>query len=262
MQKERLYIYDTTLRDGQQTQGVQFSIDEKLTITRSLDGLGVDYIEGGWPGANPVDSELFDRREETKAVFTAFGMTKRSGRSAANDEILSAVLNSGTSAVCLVGKSHDFHVEKALGISLDENLTNILSSINHLVDQKKEVIFDAEHFFDGFKDNPDYAIKTLKSALDGGAKWVVLCDTNGGCLPSEIGKIIEDVIKQGIAGDNLGIHAHNDTENALANTLAAIDAGVRQIQGTLYGLGDRCGTANLTSITPTLFLNQPIISNL
>ena len=174
MQKERLYIYDTTLRDGQQTQGVQFSIDEKLTITRSLDGLGVDYIEGGWPGANPVDSELFDRREETKAVFTAFGMTKRSGRSAANDEILSAVLNSGTSAVCLVGKSHDFHVEKALGISLDENLTNIFSSINHLVDQKKEVIFDAEHFFDGFKDNPDYAIKTLKSALDGGAKWLSL----------------------------------------------------------------------------------------
>ena len=257
MQKERLYIYDTTLRDGQQTQGVQFSIDEKLTITRSLDGLGVDYIEGGWPGANPVDSELFDLREETKAVFTAFGMTKRSGRSAANDEILSAVLNSGTSAVCLVGKSHDFHVEKALGISLDENLTNIFSSINHLVDQKKEVIFDAEHFFDGFKDNPDYAIKTLKSALDGGAKWVVLCDTNGGCLPSEIGKIIEDVIKQGIAGDNLGIHAHNDTENAVANTLAAIDAGVRQIQGTLNGLGERCGNANLTSIIPTLLLKQP-----
>ena len=257
MQKERLYIYDTTLRDGQQTQGVQFSIDEKLTITRSLDGLGVDYIEGGWPGANPVDSELFDRREETKAVFTAFGMTKRSGRSAANDEILSAVLNSGTSAVCLVGKSHDFHVEKALGISLDENLTNISSSISHLVDKKKEVIFDAEHFFDGFKDNPDYAIQTLKSALDAGAKWVVLCDTNGGCLPSEIGKIIEDVIKQGIAGDNLGIHAHNDTENAVANTLAAIDAGVRQIQGTLNGLGERCGNANLTSIIPTLLLKQP-----
>jgi len=243
MQKERLYIYDTTLRDGQQTQGVQFSIDEKMAITRSLDVLGVDYIEGGWPGANPVDSELFERKEKTKAIFTAFGMTKRSGRSAANDEILSAVLNSGTSAVCLVGKSHDFHVEKALGISLDENLTNIANSISHLVDNNREVIFDAEHFFDGFKDNPDYAVQTLKSALDAGAKWVVLCDTNGGSLPNEIRKIVEDVINYGIAGDCLGIHAHNDTENAVANTLAAIDAGVRQIQGTLNGLGERCGNA-------------------
>mgnify|MGYP001161447762 FL=1 len=257
MQKERLYIYDTTLRDGQQTQGVQFSIDEKMAITRSLDSLGVDYIEGGWPGANPVDSELFERTGKTKAIFTAFGMTKRTGRSAANDEILSAVLNSGTSAVCLVGKSHDFHVEKALGISLDENITNISSSISHLVDNKREVIFDAEHFFDGFKDNPEYAVQTLKSALDAGAKWVVLCDTNGGSLPNEIGKIVEDVINYGIAGNCLGIHAHNDTENAVANTLAAIDAGVRQIQGTLNGLGERCGNANLTSIIPTLLLKQP-----
>ena len=257
MQKERLFIYDTTLRDGQQTQGVQFSLNEKLSVIRSLDDLGVDYIEGGWPGANPVDSELFERIEKTKANFTAFGMTKRSGRSAENDEILSSVLNSGTSSVCLVGKSHDFHVEKALGISLDENLINISSSISHLVNNKREAIFDAEHFFDGFKDNSSYAIQTIKSALDAGARWVVLCDTNGGCLPNDIRKIVDEVIRQGISGDRLGIHAHNDTENAVANTLAAIDSGVRQIQGTLNGLGERCGNANLTSIIPTLLLKKP-----
>jgi len=257
MRKERLFIYDTTLRDGQQTQGVQFSLNEKLSVIRSLDDLGVDYIEGGWPGANPVDSELFERIEKTKANFTAFGMTKRSGRSAENDEILSSVLNSGTSSVCLVGKSHDFHVEKALGISLDENLINISSSISHLVNNKREAIFDAEHFFDGFKDNSSYAIQTIKSALDAGARWVVLCDTNGGCLPNDIRKIVGEVIRQGISGDRLGIHAHNDTENAVANTLAAIDSGVRQIQGTLNGLGERCGNANLTSIIPTLLLKKP-----
>ncbi|NCW07082.1 MAG: hypothetical protein EBW35_07825 [Rhodobacterales bacterium] len=257
MQKERLFIYDTTLRDGQQTQGVQFSLNEKLSVIRSLDDLGVDYIEGGWPGANPVDSELFESIEKTKANFTAFGMTKRSGRSAENDEILSSVLNSGTSSVCLVGKSHDFHVEKALGISLDENLINISSSISHLVNNKREAIFDAEHFFDGFKDNSSYAIQTIKSALDAGARWVVLCDTNGGCLPNDIRKIVDEVIRQGISGDRLGIHAHNDTENAVANTLAAIDSGVRQIQGTLNGLGERCGNANLTSIIPTLLLKKP-----
>ena len=257
MQKERLFIYDTTLRDGQQTQGVQFSLNEKLSVIRSLDDLGVDYIEGGWPGANPVDSELFERIEKTKANFTAFGMTKRSGRSAENDEILSSVLNSGTSSVCLVGKSHDFHVKKALGISLDENLINISSSISHLVNNKREAIFDAEHFFDGFKDNSSYAIQTIKSALDAGARWVVLCDTNGGCLPNDIRKIVDEVIRQGISGDRLGIHAHNDTENAVANTLAAIDSGVRQIQGTLNGLGERCGNANLTSIIPTLLLKKP-----
>ena len=255
MQKERLFIYDTTLRDGQQTQGVQFSLNEKLSVIRSLDDLGVDYIEGGWPGANPVDSELFERIEKTKANFTAFGMTKRSGRSAENDEILSSVLNSGTSSVCLVGKSHDFHVEKALGISLDENLINISSSISHLVNNKREAIFDAEHFFDGFKDNSSYAIQTIKSALDAGARWVVLCDTNGGTLPHEVDKIVKEVIKH-IPGKNLGIHAHNDTDNAVANTLIAVDAGVRQIQGTLNGLGERCGNANLTALIPTLALKS------
>ena len=260
MQKERLFIYDTTLRDGQQTQGVQFSLTEKLSVIRSLDDLGVDYIEGGWPGANPVDSELFERIEKTKANFTAFGMTKRSGRSAENDEILSSVLNSGTSSVCLVGKSHDFHVEKALGISLDENLINISSSISHLVNNKREAIFDAEHFFDGFKDNSSYAIQTIKSALDAGARWVVLCDTNGGCLPNDIRKIVDEVIRQGISGDRLGIHAHNDTENAVANSLAAVLSGVRQIQGTINGLGERCGNANLMSLIPTFFLKKDFSS--
>ncbi len=260
MTKERLYLYDTTLRDGQQTQGVQFSTAEKVQIAQALDALGVDYIEGGWPGANPTDSAFFEVAPKTSARLTAFGMTKRSGRSAENDDVLAAVMNAGTQAVCLVGKSHDYHVTHALGISLEENVENVRASVAHLVAQGREALFDAEHFFDGYKDNPAYATEVCRAALDAGARWVVLCDTNGGALPSEVGRIVSELVAAGLPGDRLGIHTHNDTENAVACSLAAVDAGARQIQGTLNGLGERCGNANLTALIPTLLLKEPYAS--
>ena len=255
--KDRLYLYDTTLRDGQQTQGVQFSTEEKHEIAAALDHLGVDYIEGGWPGANPTDSAFFAAAPKTKATFTAFGMTKRAGRSAENDEVLAGVLNAGTRSVCLVGKTHDFHVTTALGITLEENLDNIGKSVAHLVAQGREALFDAEHFFDGYKANPDYALACCKAAYDAGARWIVLCDTNGGALPSEVFEITGQVIEAGIPGDHIGIHTHDDTGNAVANSLAAVNAGARQVQGTLNGLGERCGNANLTTLIPTFLLKEP-----
>jgi 2-isopropylmalate synthase len=258
--KQRLSLYDTTLRDGQQTQGVQFSTDEKRQIAAALDNLGVDYIEGGWPGANPTDSAFFDAAPDTQATITAFGMTKRSGMSAENDDVLAAVMNAGTSAVCLVGKTHDFHVTTALGIPLDENIDNISRSVAHLVAQEREALFDAEHFFDGYRANAPYALSAIRAAYAAGARWIVLCDTNGGTLPSEVGRITAEVIAAGIPGDRLGIHTHNDTENAVACTLAAVDAGARQIQGTLNGLGERCGNANLTALIPILLLKEPYAS--
>jgi 2-isopropylmalate synthase len=257
---DRLYLYDTTLRDGQQTQGVQFSTPEKIRIAQALDALGLDHIEGGWPGANPTDSAFFEAAPETRATMTAFGMTKRAGRSAENDDVLAAVLNANTPAVCLVGKTHDFHVTEALGITLDENLDNIRASIAHCVAQGREALFDAEHLFDGYKANPDYALACLRAARDAGARWIVLCDTNGGTLPDDIGRITAEVIAAGIPGDRLGIHTHNDTETAVAGALAAIMAGARQIQGTLNGLGERCGNANLTTLIPTLLLKEPYAS--
>ncbi len=260
MTKTRLTLYDTTLRDGQQTQGVQFSTPEKHRIVEALDALGIDYIEGGWPGANPTDSAFFEEVGHTKATVTAFGMTKRAGRSAENDDVLAAVMNAGTKSVCLVGKTHDFHVTAALGITLDENVENIRASVAHIVSQKREALFDAEHFFDGYKANPDYALTCLHAAFDAGARWIVLCDTNGGTLPSEAGRITKAVIASGIPGTHVGIHTHNDTEMAVAATLAAVDAGARQIQGTLNGLGERCGNANLTSLIPTLLLKEPYAS--
>ncbi len=260
MTRDRLYLYDTTLRDGQQTQGVQFSTAEKQQIAAALDALGVDYIEGGWPGANPTDSAFFDAAPQTRARLTSFGMTKRAGLSAENDDVLAAVMNAGTQAVCLVGKTHDFHVETALGITLAENTENIARSIAYLVAQGREALFDAEHFFDGYKANPDYALETLRAAHDAGARWIVLCDTNGGTLPADIHRITRAVIDAGIPGDRLGIHTHNDTEQAVAGSLAAVDAGARQIQGTLNGLGERCGNANLTALIPTLVLKEPYAS--
>ena len=257
MTRDRLYLYDTTLRDGQQTQGVQFSTQDKLRIAAMLDDLGVDYIEGGWPGANPTDSAFFEAVPETRATMAAFGMTKRAGRSAANDDVLAGVMNAGTAAVCLVGKTHDFHVTEALGISLEENLENIRASIAHLVAAGREALFDAEHFFDGYKANPDYALAAIHAAHAAGARWIVLCDTNGGTLPDEIGQITRAVIASGVAGDRVGIHTHNDTETAVAGSLAAIDAGARHIQGTLNGLGERCGNANLTTLIATLLLKDP-----
>ncbi len=260
MSKERLYLFDTTLRDGQQTQGVQFSTSEKHQIAQALDRLGIDYIEGGWPGANPTDSAFFEDAPQTRATFTAFGMTKRAGISAENDDVLAAVLNANTPAVCLVGKTHDFHVDKALGISLAENTANIAQSFAHIVGQGREAIFDAEHFFDGYKSNPDYALEAIHAAYDAGARWIALCDTNGGTLPHDIHDITSAVIASGIDGARLGIHTHNDTENAVAGSLAAVQAGARQIQGTLNGLGERCGNANLTSLIPILLLKEPYAS--
>ncbi len=255
---ERLYIYDTTLRDGQQTQGVTFSLEDKNRISNLLDNLGVDYIEGGWPGANPTDSDFFDQKNSfINAKLVAFGMTKRFGRSAENDEVLSEIVNSRTSVVCLVGKSHEFHVKQALGISLEENMELIVSSISYLKSLGKEVHFDAEHFFDGFLSDPQYSTRIVQEALKAGAKWVILCDTNGGCMPDQIYSTVQELSKAGLDTNKLGIHAHNDTENAVANSLAAVSAGVRQIQGTLNGLGERCGNANLISIIPTLLLKKP-----
>ena len=260
MKRERIYLYDTTLRDGQQTQGVNFTVDDKIRISNALDELGIDYVEGGWPGANPTDSDFFDTNPQLKATFTAFGMTKRSGKSAENDEVLSAVLNANTPGVCLVGKAHDFHVIKALGISLEENLSNISDSVRHIVSKGREALFDCEHFFDGYRENPDYALKAAKVAYEAGARWIVLCDTNGGALPSQVFSATKAVIDSGIPGDRIGIHTHNDTEHAIANSLAAIDAGARQVQGTLNGLGERCGNANLVTLIPTLLLKDPYSS--
>jgi len=260
MTRERLFLFDTTLRDGQQTQGVQFSTAEKRQIAAALDGLGVDYIEGGWPGANPTDSDFFAQAPRTRATMTAFGMTKRVGRSAQNDDVLAAVLDAATPAVCLVGKAHDFHVTTALGVTLDENLEAIRSSFAHLRARGREAILDAEHFFDGYRANPAYALACLRAALEEGARWVVLCDTNGGTLPAEVGRITAEVVAAGVSGDRLGIHCHDDTGNAVANSLAAVDAGARQIQGTLNGLGERCGNANLTTLIPTLLLKEPYAS--
>ena len=261
MSREKIHIFDTTLRDGAQTQGVDFSIDDKLKIAKALDDLGVDYIEGGWPGANPTDTEIFQKKIKlNNSVLTAFGMTKRAGRSADNDPGLSSILNSNTPAVCLVGKSWDFHVDVALGISNEENLENISESTKLFVKEKKEFMFDAEHFFDGFKNNKEYALSCIKAAYDNGARWIVLCDTNGGTLPNEVSEIINEVVKT-IPGKNLGIHAHNDTGNAVANSLAAVLSGVRQIQGTINGLGERCGNANLMSVIPTLHLKKTYSKN-
>ncbi len=256
----RIDLYDTTLRDGAQTQGVQFSTAEKHRIATLLDDLGVDSIEGGWPGANPTDSEFFADAPKTRATMTAFGMTKRSGRSAENDDVLAAVLDAGTPAVCLVGKAHPFHVRTALGIPLDENLDNIRASFAHLRAKGRQALLDAEHFFDGFRADPAYALACLHAAHGEGARWIVLCDTNGGTLPGEVARAVEAAMASGIPGEALGIHAHDDTGQAVANSLAAVEAGARQVQGTLNGLGERCGNANLTTVIPTLLLKEPYAS--
>jgi 2-isopropylmalate synthase len=252
--RERLYLFDTTLRDGAQTQGVDFSVEDKRQIAKVLDAFGLDYIEGGWPGANPTDTSFFAEPPTLKhARLVAFGMTKKPGRSAANDPGLASILDARAQACCLVGKSWDFHVDVALEVPREDNLASIRESMAAVAAKSREPMLDAEHFFDGYKANPTYALQCLKAALDGGARWVVLCDTNGGTLPHEVARIVADVVKA-VPREKIGIHAHNDTENAVANTLAAIQAGARQIQGTLNGLGERCGNANLVSLIPTLML--------
>ncbi len=253
-QKERVYLFDTTLRDGAQTQGVDFSLDDKVLIANALDQLGLDYVEAGYPGANPIDSAFFSQQRDLKhAKITAFGMTKRAGRSLSNDAGFQTVLRAKAQAICLVAKTWDYHVRVALGVSNEENLETIGTSVRAVNEQGLEAMIDCEHFFDGYKANSDYALSCVKEAYNAGARWVVLCDTNGGALPHEVRDIITEVVKT-VPGDHLGIHAHNDTENAVANSLAAIRAGVRHVQGTLNGLGERCGNANLTSIIPTLLL--------
>ena len=258
MSKERLYIFDTTLRDGAQTAGIEFSLEDKIAVTRLLEELGVDYIEGGYPGANVVDDQFFAEKRTRRAIFTAFGMTKRAGRSVANDPGVQALINSRAEAVCFVGKAWDKHVRVALEITLEQNLNNLRESVAAGVAAGKEVLVDCEHFFDGYKADAAYALRFVEVALEAGARWVVLCDTNGGCMPSEIGGIVREVLRVA-PGEKLGIHAHDDTGQAVANTLAAVDAGVRQIQGTLNGIGERCGNANLVTLIPTLML-KPLFS--
>ncbi len=252
--KPRIYLYDSTLRDGAQTSTVNFSVRDKVEIAKKLDMLGIDYIEGGWPGANPTDDEFFANLPILKkSRFTAFGMTRRNNASASNDEGLSALINANTKSICIVGKCWDFHLTHALNISEEENQKMISDSIAQIVKKKKEAMFDAEHFFDGYKANPKFALRTIKAAYEAGARWIVLCDTNGGTLPNEISRIVKEITKH-IPGENLGIHCHNDTGNAVANSLAAVEAGARQIQGTINGLGERCGNANLITLIPTLVL--------
>ena len=253
MPKERLYLFDTTLRDGAQTNGVDFTLADKLAIAEMLDDLGIDYVEGGYPGANPTDTELFAKDRELDTTFTAFGMTRRPGRSASNDPGLAALLDAKADAICFVAKSWDYHVKVALETTNEENVASIRDSVRAAKAKGREVLLDCEHFFDGYKANPKYALACAKTAYEEGARWVVLCDTNGGTLPDEVEKIVREVVKA-IPGDHIGIHAHNDTEQAVANSLAAVRAGARQIQGTLNGLGERCGNANLVSIIPTLKL--------
>ncbi len=260
--KDRVYIFDTTLRDGAQTNGVDFSVADKLAICQDLDRLGVDYIEAGWPGANPVDSTFFESPPALDvARLTAFGMTKRVGRSVSNDPGFNALLQAPVNQVCIFGKTWDFHVEVALRTTNEENLAAIRDSVAALAERKAEALFDAEHFFDGYKANPDYALACVQAAYEAGARWVVLCDTNGGTLPEEITRIVGEVARH-VPGTHLGIHTHNDTDNAVANSLAAVDAGARMVQGTLNGLGERCGNANLSAVIPNLVLKKGIATNI
>src|SRR5712692_6450444 len=254
--KERLYLFDTTLRDGAQTNGADFTLHDKQLISEMLDELGIDYIEGGYPGANPTDTEFFATKPALDhASFTAFGMTRRPGRSASNDPGLAALLEAKADAICFVAKSSAYQVRVALETTNEENLASIRESVRAAKSAGREVMLDCEHFFDGYKENPEFALACAKTAYDSGARWVVLCDTNGGTMPHEVESIVTEVVKH-IPGDHVGIHAHNDTEQAVANSLAAVRAGARQIQGTLNGVGERCGNANLCSLIPTLLLKS------
>lgn len=255
--KKKIYIYDTTLRDGAQREGISFMVIDKLKITEALDTLGVDYIEGGWPLSNLKDEEYF--REVKKlnlnhSIITSFGSTRKKDVRPENDENILSLLRAETKAVCLFGKSWDLHVRLALKTALDENLRMISDSISFLKEKDREVIFDAEHFFDGFKKNPRYALKTLQIAIDSGADWIVLCDTNGGSLPTDIKEIFEKVIEflKPYPHVRLGIHSHNDSDCAVANSIVAVESGATMVHGTINGYGERCGNANLCSVIPGL----------
>ncbi len=253
---ETLVIYDTTLRDGNQSEGISYSAEDKIRIAERLDDFGVDYIEGGWPGSNPKDMEFFHRAQSINwkhAKITAFGSTRRKDRHVSEDQNIRLLLEANTPVVTIFGKSWDLHVTEGLRTTLDVNLELIYDSVAYLKKQGKEVIYDAEHFFDGFIANPDYALKTLKSAADAGADCLVLCDTNGGVLPHDIVEIIEKVQNANL-GLPLGIHTHNDCDMGVANTIAAVKNGVYHVQGTINGYGERCGNANLCSIIPNVAL--------
>ena len=262
MSENRIWLFDTTLRDGGQTRGVDFSHADKIAISHALDEIGIDYVEGGWPGANPTDDAFFGNPPALKnASMVAFGMTRRGGRSAANDPGLNAVLDAQVPATCLVGKTWDFHVETALKTSLEENLEMIRQSVAAARERGRESMFDCEHFFDGYKNNPAYAIDCARAAHEGGAAWIVLCDTNGGTLPDEVFEIVS-AVRAALPDACLGIHTHNDAGLAVANTLAAVRAGARQVQGTINGIGERCGNADLISIIPTLILKMGYETNI
>ncbi|HVL70337.1 MAG TPA: citramalate synthase [Beijerinckiaceae bacterium] len=252
---ERLYLFDTTLRDGAQTTGVDFSLEDKRAVAALLDRLGLDYVEGGYPGANPLDTAFFAQKRTKNATFTAFGMTKRPGRSASNDPGIAALLEAKADAICFVAKAWDYHVHVALETTLEENLDGIRESVQAALARGREVMVDCEHFFDGYKANPAYALACARAAHDAGARWVVLCDTNGGTLPHEVAAIVGEVART-VPGERLGIHAHDDCGCAVANSLAAVEAGARHIQGTLNGLGERCGNANLVTLIGALKLKE------
>lgn len=256
MDKERkVFIYDTTLRDGAQGEGISLTVEDKLKITKKLDELGISYVEGGWPGSNPKDMEYFKMVRSMplqNARISAFGSTRKAGTCVTEDPNIRSLLAAETPCVAIFGKTWDFHVFTALKTTLDENLQMIKDSVGYLKSQGREVIYDAEHFFDGFKANSDYALATLKTAASAGADWIVLCDTNGGSLPFEIEEIMNRVKK--VIDVPLGIHAHNDGDLAVANSIVAVRCGARQVQGTFNGYGERCGNANLCSIIPNLQL--------
>jgi len=250
-------LYDTTLRDGAQREGISFSVEDKLKLAQRLDRLGIAYVEGGWPGSNPKDLAFFERASELhleQATITAFGSTRRAGVAVEHDANVQALVAAGTRAVALVGKSWDLHVHRVLNTSLDENLRMIGDSVRYLRSLGREVIFDAEHFFDGYQTDPLYALEVLAVAEEAGAQVLVLCDTNGGMLPSMVASVVARVRQATTA--TLGIHAHNDGEMAVANSLAAVEAGVAHVQGTINGYGERCGNANLCSIMPALKLKM------
>jgi 2-isopropylmalate synthase len=252
-------IYDTTLRDGSQAEGISFTVEDKIRIAHKLDELGAHYVEGGWPGSNPRDIDFFERAKRANFLqtrITAFGSTRYPDKKVEDDGVLQALLKTETQVVTLFGKTWDLHVKDALGTSLDENLRMIFESIAYMKKNCDEVLFDCEHFFDGYKNNPDYALKAIKEAESAGADWIVLCDTNGGTLPGEVHWIFEEVSKTISA--KIGIHAHNDSEVAVANSLTAVQAGAEQVQGTINGIGERCGNANLISIISNLKIKMGI----
>ena len=262
----QVQIFDTTLRDGAQGENISFSPEEKLKVAMRLDDMGVHYIEGGWPGSNPAADRFFElARSESfqTAKIAAFGSTRRQGVAAQDDANLKALLACGSPAITIFAKSWDLHVEEIMENTLEENLAMIEESVAFLKEKGKEVLYDAEHFFDGYKSNPDYALKTLSAALSGGADCVVLCDTNGGTLPHEISEIVATVRQAVGAETRVGLHAHNDCGVAVANSIAAVQAGATMVQGTMNGYGERCGNTDLTSVIPilNLKLGQPCLSN-